>query len=140
MPDPATITPAEGKPLENVLMCIGNMALYDDTGSPDASREILTASQIARGSLKPCTSWMRKKRATWSASASLGKAKWNCEIDVRRLLAAFKKLWPQAMNSLAGRVLTTDAIIQLDRGLRMGALTHLTEALPDAIYRPLIFH
>ncbi|KAF5708879.1 hypothetical protein FMUND_10357 [Fusarium mundagurra] len=59
--------------------------------------------------------------------------------DASRLLAAYKKLWPQAINSFAGTILTANAIVLFHRGLCMGALRHLTEVLPDALYRPLIF-
>ncbi|KAF4436258.1 hypothetical protein FACUT_6650 [Fusarium acutatum] len=59
--------------------------------------------------------------------------------DAHRLFEAYKKLWPQAMNSSAERISAADAIIQLDRDLCMGALRHLTQVLPDALYRPLIF-
>ncbi|KAF5235792.1 hypothetical protein FANTH_11489 [Fusarium anthophilum] len=43
------------------------------------------------------------------------------------------------MNFLAERMLAADAIIQLDKGLCIGALWYFTKVLPDALYRPLIF-
>ncbi|KAF5542531.1 hypothetical protein FMEXI_7505 [Fusarium mexicanum] len=43
------------------------------------------------------------------------------------------------MDFLAERILAAEAIIQLDKGLCIGALWYLTKVLPDALHRPLIF-
>ncbi|KAJ9428992.1 hypothetical protein QL093DRAFT_2571734 [Fusarium oxysporum] len=119
-------------------LCMSALAVYDETGSPDDLKGLLTASQIARGSPNPCALLNEKEDGYWECIRQLGRGDMN-QQDARRLLEAYKKLWPQAMNSLAERILTTDAIIQLNKGLCEGALWHLTEVLPDALYRPLIF-
>ncbi|CCT62208.1 uncharacterized protein FFB20_05098 [Fusarium fujikuroi] len=135
--DPATITPAEWESLkhdetateiESINPASSLLSLWD------SSR--LHKLQEALRSHVPF--WMRKKRATGSVSASLGQGEME-QQDGRRLLEAYKKLWPHAINSFAERILTADAIIQFNKGLCMGALWHLTKVFPDALCRPLIF-
>ncbi|KAF5571830.1 hypothetical protein FPHYL_168 [Fusarium phyllophilum] len=82
--------------------------------------------------------WTRKKEGYWECIRQLGQGEME-QQDAHRLLEAYKKLWPQAINSFADTILTANAIVLLHRGLCMGALRHLAEVLPDALYRPLIF-
>ncbi|KAF4502951.1 hypothetical protein FAGAP_817 [Fusarium agapanthi] len=129
--DPATITPAEWESLKNdetatevgpvnpassLLSLCMTLAVYDETGSTDDLQGLLTASQIARGSSKPCTLLDEKKGGYWECIRQLGQGEME-QQDAQRLLEAYKELWPQAMNFLADRILAADAIIQLDKGL-----------------------
>ncbi|KAF5651088.1 uncharacterized protein FTJAE_265 [Fusarium tjaetaba] len=118
-------------------LCMSAMAMYEETGSIDDLEGLFTASQIARGSSDPCAVLDEKKHYLWECIRQLGQGDMT-RRGARRLLEAYK-LWPHAINSVAERILTTDSIVQLNDGLCMGALWHLTEVLPDALYRPLIF-
>ncbi|EWY94215.1 hypothetical protein FOYG_07050 [Fusarium oxysporum NRRL 32931] len=83
-------------------LCMSALAVYDETGSPDDLKGLLTASQIARESSNPCTLLNEKEDGYWECIRQPGRGDMKKQ-DARRLLEAYKVKIMATSNELPRR-------------------------------------